>query len=102
MKCGCEAAEFAKLSGDLKANIAACDKAIAAISKGMSASFLQSGAAALRQLVLSTDKLDRYSRSVLTDFLSTKEGYAPASLHKFETQKLSRNLRRQRNFLETF
>jgi len=74
-----EAAEFAKLSGDLKANIAACEKAIAAISKGMAGSFLQSGAAALRQLVLTTDKLDRYSRSVLTDFLSTKEGYAPAS-----------------------
>merc|ERR1719316_1993252 len=40
-----EAAEFAKLSGDLKANIAACDKAITAISKGMEGSFLQSGAA---------------------------------------------------------
>merc|ERR1719284_738924 len=37
-----EAAEFEKLSTDLKTNIAACTKAIAAISKGMGASFLQS------------------------------------------------------------
>merc|ERR1719456_2091079 len=59
-----EAAEFAKLSGDLKANIAACGKAITAISKGMGASFLQSGATALRHIVMNS-KLDRYSRQVL-------------------------------------
>merc|ERR1719240_1722512 len=46
----------------------------------MAGSFLQSGAAgALRKLVLARDSLDRYSRSVLTDFLSTSTGYAPAS-----------------------
>jgi len=64
----------------LKANIAACGKAITAISKGMGAAFLQSGAASpLRQLVLSSSKLDRYSRQVLTEFLSAKTDYAPAS-----------------------
>jgi len=72
-----EAAEFAKLSGDLKANIAACGKAVTAISKGMGAAFLQSGAKALRQIVVNSNKLDRYSRQVLTEFL--EGGYAPAS-----------------------
>jgi len=74
-----EAAEFDKLSSDLKANIAACGKAITAISKGMTGSFLQSGAAnTLKTLVLNS-KLDRYSRDALTEFLSTSQGYAPAS-----------------------
>merc|ERR1719316_1716118 len=50
-----EAAEFDKLSSDLKANIAACSKAIAAISKGMAGSFLQSKAASdLRKLVFAS------------------------------------------------
>merc|ERR550514_1838629 len=77
-----EAAEFAKTSGDLKANIAACGKAITAISKGMGAAFLQSGSAsALKKIVLTNQKLDRYSREALTEFLSadTSSGYAPAS-----------------------
>merc|ERR550514_1222559 len=77
-----EAAEFAKTSGDLKANIAACGKAITAISKGMGAAFLQSGSAsALKKIVLTNPKLDRYSREALTEFLSTdmSSGYAPAS-----------------------
>merc|ERR1719440_1317568 len=77
-----EAAEFAKVSGDLKANIAACGKAITAISKGMGASFLQSSFAnSLRQLVLTSSSLARYDRQTLTEFLSTstQAGYAPAS-----------------------
>merc|ERR550514_2527625 len=77
-----EAAEFAKVSGDLKANIAACGKAIDAISKGMGASFLQSSfATSLRQLVLTSTSLARYDRQTLTEFLSTstQAGYAPAS-----------------------
>merc|ERR1719478_869993 len=57
-----EAEAFDKLSSDLKANIGACSKAIDAISKGMGASFLQSGAApALRKLVV-TSNLSRYDR----------------------------------------
>merc|ERR1719253_1975076 len=46
-----EADAFDKTSGDLKANIAACSKAIDAISKGMGASFLQSGAPASGEIV---------------------------------------------------
>merc|ERR1719326_326813 len=61
-----EAAEFDKVSGDLKANIAACDKAITAISKGMGLAFLQSGAAATLSKLALSSKLDRYSRDTLT------------------------------------
>ena len=76
-----EADAFAKASGDLKANIAACTKAIDAISKGMGASFLQSGAAvALKNLVLAkASSLRRYERETLTAFLSADQSYAPAS-----------------------
>jgi septal ring factor EnvC (AmiA/AmiB activator) len=76
-----EAAEFASESTEDKANIAACTKAIDAIAKGMAGMFLQSGSAtALRSIVLNRD-MDRYSRRVLTDFLSTStsSGYAPGS-----------------------
>merc|ERR1719253_2083111 len=77
-----EAGEFASESTEDKANIAACSKAVDAIVKGMSGSFLQSDAAsALRNLVLNRESLDRYSRRTLTEFLSTSSqaGYAPAS-----------------------
>ena len=71
---------FVDESTESKANIAACKKAIDAITKGMAGSFLQSDAAgALRKLVLARDSLDRYTRSMLTEFLSTSTGYAPAS-----------------------
>jgi len=76
-----EADAFGKLSGDLKANIAACSKAIDAISKGMGAAFLQSATAStLKRLVVSSS-LSRYERETLTEFLSTQSatGYAPAS-----------------------
>jgi len=67
-----EAASYADESTEDKANIAACGKAIAAIEKGMAAMFLQSDAGtALRNLVLNRS-MDRYQRSVLTEFLSTK------------------------------
>merc|ERR1719238_2452322 len=75
-----EAAEFASESTEDKANIAACSKAVDAIVKGMSGTFLQSDAAsALRNLVLNRESLDRYSRRTLTEFLSTSAGYAPGS-----------------------
>merc|ERR1719482_320480 len=73
---------FVDESTESKANIAACKKAIDAITKGMAGSFLQSDAAgALRKLVLARDSLDRYTRSMLTEFLSTSTsaGYAPGS-----------------------
>merc|ERR1719247_1192549 len=48
----------------------------------MSGSFLQTGAAGvIRNLVLNSESMDRYTRRMHTDFLSTSqtEGYAPAS-----------------------
>merc|ERR1719506_3369385 len=51
---------FTEESTESKANIAACKKAITAIEKGMSGSFLQSGAAdALRKLVDSRESMDQ-------------------------------------------
>merc|ERR1719399_2615982 len=41
--------------------------------------FLQSGAATTLKNIVINRNLDRYSRRVLTDFLSTSSGYAPAS-----------------------
>jgi len=71
---------FEEESTESKANIAACKKAITAIVNGMSGSFLQSDAAgALRKLVLARESMDQYTRSTLTEFLSTSTGYAPAS-----------------------
>merc|ERR1719181_1390401 len=53
--------------------------AIAAIEKGMAGMFLQSGAATtLKNLVINRD-MDRYSRRVLTDFLSTSSGAGGSS-----------------------
>merc|ERR1719181_1332940 len=77
-----EAGEFASESTEDKANIAACKKAVDAIVKGMSGTFLQSDAAsALRNLVLNRESMDRYARRTLTEFLSTSSsaGYAPGS-----------------------
>jgi chromosome segregation ATPase len=74
-----EKAAFDAENAEDMANVAACGKAITAIEKGMASMFLQSGAAnTLKNLVINRD-LDRYSRRVLTDFLSTSTGYAPAS-----------------------
>merc|ERR1719217_1545817 len=73
---------FVDESTESKANIAACKKAIDAITAGMAGSFLQSDATgALRKLILARDSLDRYTRNMLTEFLSTSTstGYAPAS-----------------------
>ena len=66
----------------VRENIAACKKAITAISDGMAGGFLQSDAAnALRNLVNNRDSMDRYTRRTLTEFLSTSSsaGYAPGS-----------------------
>jgi len=77
-----EADAFASESTEDKANIAACKKAVDAIVKGMSGTFLQTDAAsALRKIVLNRESMDRYSRRTLTEFLSTSSsaGYAPGS-----------------------
>merc|ERR1719502_1653089 len=76
-----EAAAFAKLSGDYKTNIAAMQKATAAISKGMGGAFLQTSASSvLKQLSITMD-ISSIDRDMLTSFLTQGQGsgYAPAS-----------------------
>jgi septal ring factor EnvC (AmiA/AmiB activator) len=77
-----EAAAFATESGELKTNLAAIGKAIAALEKGMGGAFLQTTAAStLKQLVLNSDKLQDVDREDLTSFLAGEAsgGYAPQS-----------------------
>ena len=77
-----EAATYAKESTDLKTNIAAMGKAVAALEKGQTGGFLQTEAASvLKNLVENDDKLVDIDREDLTAFLSggTNNGYAPQS-----------------------
>jgi hypothetical protein len=75
-----EAAIFAKDSGEFKSNIAAMDKAIAAIEKGMSG-FLQTATATqVRRLAIDMD-ISPADRDQVMAFLAGGQGYgyAPAS-----------------------
>jgi chromosome segregation ATPase len=77
-----EAAAFATLSGDLKTNLAAINKAVAALEKGMAGAFLQTSAAqVLKKLVLNDEHMLDVDREDLTSFLSTSTDatYAPQS-----------------------
>jgi len=72
-----EADAFAKFSADSTTNLAALDKAIAAIAKGSGQSFLQtSTAGTIRNLALTLDMVDA-DRQELVSFLSGEQGYAP-------------------------
>jgi predicted nucleic acid-binding Zn-ribbon protein len=76
-----EATSFAGEKSDYDANIAAIEKAVGALEKGMGGSFLQtSTAATLRKLAMGMDMQDM-DRQDLTAFLSGKQagGYAPQS-----------------------
>jgi hypothetical protein len=73
-----EAGAFAKESGDLKTNIAALDKAIPAIENGMSGFLQTNTASVLRSLSINLN-MSPVDREMLTSFLSSKSGYAPAS-----------------------
>jgi len=78
---GKEAAEFLKESTEDKSNLAAMGKAIAAIEKGMSGTFLQTNAAGvLRRLTMSQD-MTNVDRDILSSFLAegSSQHYAPAS-----------------------
>merc|ERR1719473_372224 len=75
---GKEEAEYAKVSGDFKTNIAAMGKAISAIEGGAGSSFLQSSAVPLlRKITISMD-LNPGDRDVLSAFLSTGDSQAEA------------------------
>jgi septal ring factor EnvC (AmiA/AmiB activator) len=68
-----DAAAYAKESGDLKTNLAAMDKAIAAINKGAGGAFLQTSAAnTLRNLVEESDSLSDLDRHDVTSFLTNE------------------------------
>jgi septal ring factor EnvC (AmiA/AmiB activator) len=70
------------LSGDLKTNLAAINKAVAALEKGAGGAFLQTAAAqVLKKLVLNDEHILDVDREDLTSFLSTTAaaGYAPQS-----------------------
>ena len=70
-----EASEFASLSSELKTNIAAIGKAVAALEKGMGGAFLQTAAAStLKNLVENDQKMLDVDREDLTAFLSDGSG----------------------------
>merc|ERR550514_1724939 len=77
-----EEAEYSKVSGDFKANIAAMGKAVAAIEKG-AGGFLQTSAVNLLKSISITVDLNPGDRDTLSAFLATANGqsseYAPAS-----------------------
>jgi len=76
-----EASTFAKDSSDKKTNIAALQKAIAAIEAGAAGKFLQTASksmATLQTLVINMD-MSAADRDMLTAFLSQGNGYAPQS-----------------------
>jgi len=77
-----EAAAFAKVEADGKANVAALDKAITSIDKGLGGAFLQTeAAAALRNFAMEKAELPDDSRQDLLAFLSgtQADGYVPQS-----------------------
>ena len=68
-----DAAAYAKESGDLKTNLAAMGKAIAAINKGAGGAFLQTSAASLlKNLVEESDSLSDLDRHDVTSFLTNE------------------------------
>jgi len=75
-----EAAAYAKESSEISADVAAIEKAVAALEKGMGGAFLQTrSAGALRQLVQKSQSLDDSDREEVMSFLSNSESYAPSS-----------------------
>merc|ERR1719329_786298 len=69
-----EAGEFATLSTDLKTNIAAVGKAVAAIEKGAGGAFLQTQAAqVLKNLVENDSKMLDVDREDIISFLSNEQ-----------------------------
>jgi len=68
-----DAAAYAKESGDLKTNLGALNKAIAAIGKGAGGAFLQTSAAkVLSNLVEENDSLSDLDRHDVTSFLTNE------------------------------
>lgn len=74
-----EAAQFAKTSSDLKSNVAAVNKAVAAIDNGMAGAFLQTDAVQILKRIVSTEDMLDADRQDVMAFLTQQEGYAPQS-----------------------
>jgi len=73
-----DAGAFAKTKGDLETNIDGLTKAITAIEKGMGGFLQTSAAQVVKQLSINMD-MSGVDREMLTNFLASKNGYAPAS-----------------------
>merc|ERR1719210_2310129 len=78
---GKEATAFASEKSDYETNIAAIDKAVAALEKGMAGSFLQTTTAASLRKLAETMEMSEIDRQDLTAFLSNRQtsGYSPQS-----------------------
>jgi len=75
-----EAAAFASMKAEAGANIAAINKAVAALSKGMGGFLQTSAVATLRELLQKNIKgMYDMDRQALTSFLEGSQGYAPQS-----------------------
>eukprot|EP00932_Pfiesteria_piscicida_P012311 SRR837773.2366.p1 GENE.SRR837773.2366~~SRR837773.2366.p1 ORF type:complete len:679 (+),score=347.26 SRR837773.2366:203-2038(+) len=75
-----EASAFAGSKAEYDTNIAAINKAVAALEKGMAGSFLQSAAAsALRKVATGKADMLEVDRQDLLAFLDQSTGYAPSS-----------------------
>jgi len=75
-----EAAAFAKFKSDSETNIAAIQKAVAALEKGASGSFLQAGVrSSLRKYVIDKAELADIDRDMVMAFLQGGDQYAPQS-----------------------
>eukprot|EP00448_Togula_jolla_P034343 CAMPEP_0170637220 /NCGR_PEP_ID=MMETSP0224-20130122/38277_1 /TAXON_ID=285029 /ORGANISM="Togula jolla, Strain CCCM 725" /LENGTH=715 /DNA_ID=CAMNT_0010967049 /DNA_START=57 /DNA_END=2204 /DNA_ORIENTATION=+ len=77
-----QAAAYAAEKAEYGANVDAINKAVAALEKGMTGGFLQTGAAqVLRKLSESAEEMMDVDRQLLVSFLSSEEGtdYAPQS-----------------------
>jgi chromosome segregation ATPase len=74
-----EAAEYSKFKSDSDTNIAALNKAIPAIEKGMSGAFLQTQAASILRQLSVTAEMNSADRDLLSSFLEQGEGYVPRS-----------------------
>merc|ERR1719276_471536 len=77
---GKENAVYTQELADAEANLAALNKAVAAISKGAGGAFLQTQAAqSLKKIVMNKENMNDGDRGELVAFLTDSDEYAPAS-----------------------
>merc|ERR1719478_479598 len=75
-----EAKSFAASEAEHNSNIAAIEKAVAALEKGMAGSFLQTTTArVLQKIIEAQEDLNDMDRQAMVSFLSGAQGYSPQS-----------------------